>query len=112
MWKIDGVMLSDFINKNFKSYLEFSREVGISYSHLYYIVKELVLIRDETLTKLGEVLNKYNENIFDYVYPEPLIMNNEKISQIDIFMDDELICSITSRNIIYKDDIKVKCRPY
>lgn len=112
MKKIDGVMLSDFINRNFESNLQFSKMVGISYSHLYYIITEEILLRDTTIEKLDKILKKYGENISDYVYPEPLIMNNKKISQIDIYSDDELLCSITSKDIIYKDNIVVKCRPY
>ncbi len=112
MEKIDGIMLNCFIKENFKSHLEFSRQVGLSYSHLYYILKEHILVREGTLEKLDVVLKKYGVSINDFVYPKPLIMNGKKIGQIDIYDNGELICSISTKDIIHKDKIKVKCRPY
>ncbi|MBL7575551.1 hypothetical protein I6I92_06820 [Peptoniphilus asaccharolyticus] len=110
--KIDGEMLQEFINKHFKSNLDFSKSVGISYSHLYYILKEWVEISCKTMEKFEKVFSECGENINSFMYPEPLVMNGLKIKQIDVFKEDELVCSITSKDIIYRDDIKVECRPY
>ncbi len=112
MEKINGAMLDCFIRKHYKNRLDFSRQAEISYSHLYYILKGSILVREETLKKLDRALKGCNGSIHDFICPRPLIMNGKKISQIDIYDNGELICSISTEDIIYKDKIKVVCRPY
>lgn len=110
--KIDGIMLRHFIDENFNSYREFSNEVGISYSHLYYIFNEKITVGEKTLSKINAVLNDFGDSIDKYIYPDPIVIKGMNVSQIDVFDGEELICSISSKDVICKDNIMVKCRPY
>lgn len=112
MKKIDGTMLKNFIDENFNSYMEFSNEVGISYSHLYYIFNEKITVGEKTLSKINAVLNDFGDSIDKYIYSDPIVIKGMNVSQIDVFDGEELICSISSKDVICKDNIMVKCRPY
>ena len=66
--RVDAAMLKDFIEEHFASYLDFSKRLGISYSHLYYILNRRTEITEKTARKFESVFREYGggfREVFD-----------------------------------------------
>lgn len=111
--KVDAAMLCDFIEEHFASYLDFSKRLGISYSHLYYILNRQVEITEKTVRKFESVFREYGVEFEEYLMPLPLELAGAKYAQIDVLdADNNLLCSISSQYVIRADGVRVVCRPY
>lgn len=106
--EIDINMLEDFIKVNYKSKLQFSKELDISYSHLSGILKGEILIGNKTKKKLNNLLSLKNLDVEDFIIPTDIILGNIHVKMINITSNGEILCSISSRDIIEKDNIKVE----
>ncbi len=67
---VNADKLRGFIEKHFSSYsyLDFAKKLGITYPHLYYILKEWVTIDKKTEQKLTSLLSEYGEDFEDYAF--------------------------------------------
>lgn len=104
---LDIENLKEFIEQNYETKAQFSRELGISYSHLDSLLKGKVTLGKKTKEKLIKLLNSTDFNIEDFIVPKDMVIGNQKVKLINVSLDDELLCSISSRDIIEKGNIKV-----
>ncbi len=111
--RVDAAMLRDFIEEHFASYLDFSKRLGISYSHLYYILERRTEITEKTARKFESVFREYGVEFEAYLMPLPLELAGAKYAQIDVLdAEENLLCSISSQDIVHADGVRVVCRPY
>lgn len=100
--------LDELIAEHFKSKKEFRKKLGISPSHLHKLLKGEVKLGDKVKQRLERLLNEKGLEISEVIKPSPIILNGDKYHTITITKADELICSITSENIICLSDYKVR----
>lgn len=111
--RVDAAMLEDFIEEHFASYLDFSKRVGICVPHLYYIFNGLDEIDEDVVKKFASVFREYGVDFEEYLMPLPLELAGVKYAQIDVLdADKNLLCSISSQNIVHADGVRVVCRLY
>lgn len=110
--QLDLGYLNDIFRKHYKSKSEMARSIGISRSHLQQVFNNKG-IGVKVLNGLQrEAINKG----FEYelcLMPEPIIINGTPIQSIEVIdNDDNLIASITSKNIISDRSTKVIVVPF
>ena len=105
--EVDIDILQKFIIENYKSKLQFSKDLGISYSHLNGILNKKIKLGNKTKIKLTKLLLEKNQDIEDFLIPLDMVIGNQKVKLITVSLNDELLCSISSRDIIEKENIKV-----
>ena len=106
--RISKIDFEEFISKNFNSKLEFSKSLMISYSHLDSLLKGNVLLGNKVYKRLENICRNFNTDIESILEPLPLT----NIKEIIVKKDDDLVVSITSRDVIEKDGFNVVCVPY
>lgn len=111
--RVDAAMIEDFIEEHFASYLDFSKKVGISYSHLYYILERGAEITEKTVRKFESVFREYGVEFEEYLMPLPLELAGAKYALIDVLNEKgNLLCSISSQYIVHADGVRIECIPY
>ena len=106
--EVDIDILQKFIIENYKSKLQFSKDLGISYSHLNGILNKKIKLGNKTKIKLTKLLLEKNQDIEDFLIPLDILISDKKVKMINVFLNNELLCSITSKDIIEKENIKVR----
>lgn len=112
--------LQSFINEHYKSKVEFSKSIGISYSHLDKLLKGKTKLGAIVFSRLEEEGNSQGVDIESLLDPTPIAINGQAIREILVTKDGEIlvtkdggcIVSITSTSAITKEGYKVKCVPY
>lgn len=99
---------NNFIKNNYNSKLEFAKKLKISYSHLDRLLKQEVKLGNKVFKRLEIIMGDEIESILEAV---PMTINGEEILEILVIKEGELICSITSKNIVEKEGYKVACVP-
>lgn len=66
---VNADKLRGFIEKHFSSYSypDFAKKLGITSHHLYYLMRQWVVIDKETARKLTSLLSEYGEDFEEYV---------------------------------------------
>lgn len=105
--KLDLGYFNDVLNKYYSSKSEMARSIGITRQHFQEVLKNKG-IGEKVLNGLKKEAESKG---FEYelcFQPDPMIINGKKIESIEVLNEkDELLASISSREIITDDCTKV-----
>ena len=109
--RLDLGYFNDILNKHYSSKSEMAKSLGITRQHFQEVLKNKGIG-----AKVLSGIKKEAENKgFEYdlcLRPEPMFINGQKVESIEILNEkDELLVSITSREIIGQNDLKVIVAP-
>lgn len=105
--------VEEFINKNFVNKKSFVSEWNVSYSHFLKMLSGKGQVGNSSLKKLKYLANSKDVEIEDLLEPRPMIINDRNIKEIIVKdLEDNLIVSINSNNMIIDEDYVVEYIPY
>lgn len=109
--QISRTDLERFIKAHYASKMAFSKALQVSYAHLNSMLKQRVNLGEKVYRRLKALCLKHHTDIEELLEPLPMMIQGEPVKEIIVVQDQEVIASITSRDIVAKKGFEVVCVP-